>query len=269
MKFFRLAFSYLKRHWVLLILALALGALLSVARLGGGFYAYLSTFFVQTKPNFYGVYSQLSPIIGSWWGTILGIIVSGIFFAYFVGVIDRHMKIGEFRLDAPFRRVNENLSFMLVFLVVFVLIEEVVNVLVALASAAMLSIASPVLAYVTTIVAYILFQGVALTLFVMGALWVPETVITGMSMKDSLAMAIDMGKGHVGKMLLGAVIGLAPAFAISMLGAITGPVLRIVLNAISAGILVAYIPTFVFTAYYEISDLEREDLNPVKNFWKR
>ena len=194
---------------------------------------------------------------------------AGVFFAYVIGVIDRHMKIGEFRLDAPMRKINENLSFMLLFLVVFVLIEEIVNVLVALASATMLNVASPEIAYLVTILAFVVFQTLALTFFVMGALWVPETVITGMSTKEALSTAIDMTKGHMGKMFVGAVMGILPAFAVSMLGVFAGPVMRTVLNALSAGVLVAFVPAFVFTAYYEISDLEREDLNPAKNVWNK
>ena len=269
MKFFKLAVTYLKKHWILPLFALGLGALLSIARLGGGFYAYLSKFFEQGKPTFYDVYSQLSPIVGSWWGVLIALILCAMFFAYYVGIIDRHMKIGEFRLNAPFRKVNENVTFMLVFLVVFILVEEIVNVLVALASAAILSVATPVVGYVVTIIAYVLFQGVTLLLFTMCALWIPETVITGMSMKDSLSVAIGMSKGHVGKMFFGALIGLSSAFLISMIGAFTGPVIRTILNAVSAGVLIGFVPVYVFTSYYEISDLEREDLSPVKNFWKK
>ena len=269
MKFFSLAVSYLKKHWSLLIASLVAGVAVSVAHIGGGFFAYLNQFFTYGDLSFYEVYSRISPIIGSWWGTLLALLVLAGFFAYIVGVIDRHMKIGEFRLGSPMRKINENLSFILIFLVVFLLIEELVNVLVALASAAVMSVAAPVVAYLITILAYVVIQGVAIIFFVMGALWVPESIITGMSMRDSFSAALEKGKGHVGKMLIGALLCAVPAFLVSMAGAFVGPAIRVIFNAVSATAIIAYIPVFVFTAYYEISDLEREDLSPAKNFWKR
>ena len=120
-----------------------------------------------------------------------------------------------------------------------------------------------------TIVAFVLFQGIAIVFFVMGVLWVPECVITGMAPKQALSTALAMGKGHIGKIFLGAMMGVLPAFGISMISAFVDPVTRTVLNAVAVALVVAYVPAFAFTAYYEISDLEREDLNPVKNVWNR
>ena len=261
--------SYLKKHWSLLICAAIAGVILSAARIQGGFFAFLGEFFNLDKPSFFEVYKVISPIIGSWWGTLLAIVAYSMYFAYIVGVVDRHMKIGEFRLGSPMRKINENFSFMFVVVVFFVIAEEIVNVLISLVASALLSLAAPVVAYVVTILAYILFQYVAIMFFVLISLWVPETVITGMSMKDSLSASLELGKDHFGKMLKAALACLAPVFLVGMIGAFLPPVLRVAVNTVAVTAIIAYIPVYVFTAYYEVSDLEREDLAPNKNFWKK
>lgn len=269
MKFFKLTVSYLTKRKVFLLFSVIAGALLGVVRSGGGFFNFLANFFEHGKLSFYDVYRQISPVIASWWGTALFVILLSMFFAYVVGVIDRHMKIGQFNLGSPFRRVNENLIFVLTFIVTLLIVEEVVNVAVSLMSSMLLNVAHPTVAYLLTIASYVVFQSIAIIVLSMSALWIPETLHSGLSVRKAYGSSIELAKGNIGRMFVGILAVLLPCFLVSILGAFLPPSLQTVVNVIVLSAIVAYLPTFMFVCYYEIADLEREDLNPTKNLWKR
>lgn len=210
-----------------------------------------------------------------WYIGVIGAIVLMFSVAITFGVIDRHMRVGEFTVSPS--RVKDRLNY---------------NVLTAIKSVAVAFISLEFYNIVATLLFYLwaaVFADFALrmtfsvlTLIIMEIsmiytmswfiLWPPFMLHTGLKTSSAIKSAWGSMGGRLSKTAFSIITVVVPLQIVMIITACfdLGIVCRTVLDAVSYIIIIPYYITLMYNTFYEVTGTERLDLElKKKNIWTK
>lgn len=261
MKYVKLSFEYLKlkKLYIYFLFALIPSVLfviispeLTISRL----LIELNKNITLTTPQIFNlIFGNVKFLIG-----IFGIIIATVMVAFMMGIIDRDMKIGDFRIQNFAKRVNYN--FVIAFLcMLFVIV--VVAIYKSLCSLIVLlwirTITNIVLMNILIVLSFCLLYFFIMLFIATFALVPPTIVISGQRWSFAVSQSVRSMKGKVFKLLIALLIPVILKSLLLQLFALMGPVGVIVGRIILNAFLLIYFITIIFVAYYDIMDIDRAD----------
>lgn len=224
--------------------------------------------------SFGALYTQMHQLPFEWfWIGIVGVVLYGFVLALLFGIVDRHMRIGEFTIS--FRRakarINYNILTAFKFVLFIVVTFELSNFFTA------------ILYYLWYVVfgaglTWLVFSAVSLLvsslLFLMAMssviLWPPFMLHTGYNTLDAFVTAWKQISGKLIYVALTLVVVVLP-FQITMIitGALnTGVVVAAVLDGLCYAIIMPVYIVLMYNIFYDITGTERMDLQK-KDIWSK
>lgn len=207
------------------------------------------------------------------WLGIIGLVLYFFVLALLFGIVDRHMRIGEFTVS--FRRAKTRLNYNFLTALKFGLAVGIVfeagDVLVS------------VLYYLWAVVfgsgaAWLVFSVFswlavsALLLYAASAvlLWPPFMLHTGLKSPDAFKMGWRHMSGRILKSMLTLLIVVVPIQVVMIIvGALTDSVVaRVILDGLSFAIVLPYYVTLMYNTFYDVTGTERMDLQKI-DIWSR
>lgn len=207
------------------------------------------------------------------WVGIIGIVLCFFVIALLFGIVDRHMRIGEFTVS--FRRaktrINYNILTALRFGITAGVLFEVGDVLLTLLYYAWANLFGSGEAWlVFGILSWIAVC--ALLLFTMAAilLWPPFMLHTGLRSRDAFKMGWRQMSGRLPSSVFTMLVCLAPlVIVMSVVGAVTSStVARVVLDGVSLAVCIPYYITLMYVQFYDVTGTERMDLQKT-DIWSK
>lgn len=218
--------------------------------------------------NFMEIYWRASGYgTGNWFLPLLSLVLFTMMVTLLVATVDRHMRIGDLRFRNPLRRLNENIWVVIPVFVAFLLIKEVFDIALSLMIYLCLgldaTLFTPILA-LCYLIAYFGFS-VVIALLVN---WVPHSFDTGLSAPKSLASSVKLCGTHHMSIALAIFIGIVIISTMMSFAIMAGELVRILLSALSYYSLSIYFVVMMYVVYYDITGIEREDINVV-DIWNK
>ena len=210
-----------------------------------------------------------------WYIGLIGSVLLALSAAITFGVIDRHMRIGEFTVSP--RRVKVRLNYNVLTAIRFVLVAAI--------SLEFFNIVATLLYYLwatafSSYVMTIVFS--VLTLCVMEIcmiytmswliLWPPFMLHTGLKSTAALKSAWSSMSGRLSRTAFSIIVIVVPLQAVMIITAACnlGIVCRTVLDAISYAIIIPYYITLMYNSFYDVTGTERMDIElKKKDIWAK
>lgn len=204
---------------------------------------------------------------------IIGIVLMMFVVAILFGVVDRHMRVGEFTISFSRAKTRINFNLLTAFKFVFVVAVafELCNVLISAFyylwsfvfghSAAWI-----VLSVISFLLIYFLFMLFISTII----LWPPFMLHTGLSTKEAFLTAWRQISGKIKYVFFVLFLTVLP-FAIVMIitGALNcGVVVRTILDGVAYAVAVPIYITVMYNIFYDVTGTERIDLEKV-DIWSK
>ena len=197
-----------------------------------------------------------------YWVGIIGLALCIFVIALLFGIVDRHMRIGEFTLS--FRRAKTRINY---------------NILTALRFGLAAGVAFELWARLfgsgEAWLVLSLFSLIAVTavfLFVMSGLllWPPFMLHTGMRSGEAFRLGWRQMSGRLPSSVVTLLVVLLPfAAAMAVVSALTsGTVVRVVLDGVAMAVALPYYITVMYVQFYDVTGTERMDLNKT-DIWSR
>lgn len=263
MRYIKLTFQYLRIKKLLVYLLLAVLPAIAFVLLGSKY----SLTHIIARPdeiefkNFSDIlnvyFGRLNA--GYIWALIFLTIICAIFLAFLIGTMDRDMRIGDFRLQNFGRRVNYNffISLLSIYFVgiIIILYKIVSGAFYLLWIKVLPSVLIPYSFIITSTVLFILMT----IFFVLFALTPIIMVNGGQRLLYCIGQSIVNGRDHLGQLLFAVLFPIFIKFIFVQLlsfHSYLSIVFEIVLNAL----IIVYVITLIFVAFYDINDLDRKDL---------
>lgn len=204
---------------------------------------------------------------------IIGMILYVVAFALMFGIVDRHMRIGEFTLS--FRRAKTRLNYNLLtalrfaffYGVAFLLGDVLLTVLYYLWAVAF-GAGAEWLAFSTlswlAVSALLLFVSTGMML------WAPFMLHTGLRSYDAFRMGWRQMSGRMVSAALALFFVFVPAVLVTVVvGALTESVLwRVLTDGVIYSVVLSYYVVLMYTVFYDVTGTERTDLQKV-DIWSR
>ena len=210
-----------------------------------------------------------------WYVGLIGLVLLVVDVAILMGVIDRHMRIGEFTVS-PSRlkvRLNFNLLTSLRFCIVAFASLEVFNILTVSIYYLWWELAKSRVAWlVLSSITLVLLQIAMILLMSLLILWPPYCLHTGLKTKDALKTAIGSMSGRVLPTALNLFLALLPVeIAMIVSGALGGGVVaQVVLDAIAYIYVLPFYFVLMYNIFYDVTGTERADLvKKDKSIWTK
>lgn len=226
--------------------------------------------------SFADMYVEMRDLPFSFWYLgIIGLVLFIFAIAVLLGVVDRHMRIGEFTIS-PSRlktRLNHNILTALRYgITAFVAMELGNAVTVAIYYLWWCVLKDRVTWLVFCSLTLIVSQ--ILTLFVMSwlILWSPYCLHTGLSSRDALIRAVHSMSKRVFRTAITLFSVLVPIeIAMIITGALNcGIVVQVILDVIAYMIVVPFYITLMYNVFYDVTGTERMDLvKKEKDIWSK
>ncbi len=209
-----------------------------------------------------------------WWLGIVGILLFVFFLALMFGIIDRHMRVGEFSLSPKllFSRLNFNFMTALKFAFFALLIFEIYNLL-NLAFCLLWAQSfdnSFTAAMLFSIITFFVLSFILLFSFTSVIMWPPFQLHLGMSTFQSMKMAVRQNGENAIRIGFIMLLFLMP-FAFIMIPAakLNWPFwARIILDSLSLATAVTVYITMMYITFFEVTGTERVDLQNT-DIWKK
>ena len=201
-------------------------------------------------------------------GLVVVFVVFVILFAVMVGAMQRHMRTGHFAVTNIFKRINENffpvfLTLLGVFLMLF-LYGLFINITII----AWWGMTHNLIAtYVMTIIFMVAFYILLMWLFSVFFLTLPNMVVTGQSLSDSVSYSVRISRSKR-RLIFWAIalpisILMSLQFALVWIPEAAYRIVHVIVNAFIVLFFACYYPVLMFVTYYDVNDKDREDLLPV------
>lgn len=200
-----------------------------------------------------------------WYLGIVGFVLLVVCVAISYGVIDRHMRLGEFTI-APSkvkRRLNFNLLTALRCCSLTFLAFELFNVLTTVVYYLWwVMFESRVTWLVFSIFTQILGQFAMFSLSALTILWCPYSLHTGLKGRDALRLAVNSMSGrHLRTMFMLMLVVLPVEICMIVTGALhCGVVAEVILDAIAYLYIVPFYFVLSYNIFYDVTGTERMDL---------
>lgn len=237
---------------------------------------YLFEYKTIAPQNFAQMFLEMRDLPFSYWYLgIIGLILLVFALAIMFGVIDRHMRLGEFTVS-PTKvktRLNHNLLTALRFGITAFAALEVSNLVVtAFYYLWFVSFESRVTWLVFSSLTLIVVQFVMLALMTWLILWSPYCLHTGLSAKVALGRALHSMSGRVTRTAFTLFTCIAPIeLAMVLCGALgAGVIAQILLDVIAYVVVVPFYVTLTYIVFYDVTGTERMDLiKKKKDIWSK
>ncbi len=208
-----------------------------------------------------------------YWVGIIGLVLCFVALALLFGIVDRHMRIGEFTLS--FRRAKTRINYNILTAVKFGLVAGVIyelcDVLLTLFYYAWARLFGSGEAWLV-ISLFTLIAVAALFLFVMSSLllWSPFMLHTGLRTRDAFKMGWRQMSGRVFSCMFTLLVCVIPfAVVMTVVGAVTAnTVARVVLDGVAMAVVLPYYVTVMYVQFYDVTGTERTDLNKT-DIWSK
>lgn len=203
-----------------------------------------------------------------WYLGLIGFVLLVFCIAIAYGVIDRHMRLGEFTI-APNkikRRLNFNILSSLRFCLMTLIAFELFNILTTMIYYLWwVLFESRVSWLVFSLITQIVMQFVMLYLMSHVILWSPYALHTGLKSKDALRLALRSMSGRIMRTMFMLMIAILPVeICMIVTGALqSGVVAEVLLDAIAYLYIVPFYLVLSYNIFYDVTGTERMDL--VKN----
>lgn len=269
MKYLNSTFKYIAGHWLYFLLMSAAPAL-AVAFLYRPTMAlsFIDSLDVSRTYDFGSVYYGISSFCHNWWMTLIAVSVVMAFAIIVIVTVDRDMKIGHFSAGNPLKKLNEN-SLMLIPIYFFtlVVIELGYLVLSVLISLWILIFNSNGLLYMASVVSLFLVLLVELIFFSLTLLWIPHMLQTGYTGARAFSAAIRKIRGNFGTVFFHMLLIAMPVLVLAVLEQMLKLYLGWLVIMAAVIIILPFFSVYPFVVYYDVEDLDREDLKNI-SIWK-
>lgn len=224
--------------------------------------------------NFATLYAQMRALPYEFFYIgIAGLILAVFAISILFGVIDRHMRVGEFTVS--FRkaktRLNYNIITALKFLALVIVIFELHNLLTTALYYLWAVVFGKGVTWLVFSAITLLFSSIIL-LFVMSCiiLWPTFMLHTGLKSVDAFKMAWRQISGKVTKVGLSFMPMVIPFQLVMIITGVLdcGVVVRTILDGVCYAIIIPYYITLMYVIFYDVTGTERMDLGKV-NIWSK
>lgn len=268
MKSLKATLSYFFDKGAQMVLLSVVPALMTALLLSpsAGLY-YLACYKDLHADSFASLYEQMHFLpYDFYWVGIIGLVLCFVVLALLFGIVDRHMRVGEFTIS--FRRaktrINYNILTALKFGLTAGVVFELGDVLLTLLYYGWASALGPGEGWlVLSLISWIAVC--ALVLFVMCAvvLWPPFMLHTGLRNMDAFRMGWSQMSGKLASAMLTMLVCILPfAAAMAVTGAVTADsVPRVVLDGVAIAVCIPYYVSMMYVLFYDVTGTERMDLN--------
>lgn len=266
-KYLKMTLSYTNgRIWYLLLLSLLPSVLIAFIFSPYGSIDFLCRFGDYYTATFGEIMLAVMGISMSYyWLGIVGIFAVPFFLSILFGAVERHMRVGEF--DLGFNRVRARLNFNYITAVKFTLIIFVVYMFFKFLQGTMFYLFCNSLqwgwALSLSIIWYVLIFFVELSLLSVFILWVPTMLQTGLNSAKSLGLSVRQGARYSLSTMGILLIPTIPMIAFMIVNSTLRLHIDIVLNAVLLTITVVYYVVLMYTIFFDINGIEREDIKKV------
>ena len=227
---------------------------------------YLFSYKTIAPENFFDMLVKVYELPFEYWYIgIIGLVLFVFDIAIMLGVIDRHMRIGEFTVS-PSRvkvRLNFNVLTALRFIVLAFVAFEILNLLsVALYYLWWELCKNHVGWLVLSSITHVALQLGMISIMARVILWPPYCLHTGMKAKDAFKQATKSISGRVIPTMLHIVLAILPVeIAMIITGALgAGVVAQFILDVIAYLYVVPFYLVLMYTLFYDVTGTERVDL---------
>lgn len=237
---------------------------------------YLFEYKTINPQNFGDMYRQMRALPFSYWYLgLIGLALLVFSIAITFGVIDRHMRIGEFTVS-PSRvknRLNYNILTALRFGITAFAAMELSNLLTSvLYYLWWVTFKSGATWLVFSIFTLLLNQLIMLVVMSWLILWSPYCLHTGLKAKDAIVNAVRSMSGRVIRTTFTLFSCVAPIELVMIItGALNaGVIAQFLLDVISYMVVVPFYITLMYTLFYDVTGTERMDyVRKKKDIWSK
>lgn len=272
LKYFKMTLQYAnKKIWYLIFLA-ALPSVLTAFV----FTPYATfDFFAGYRQLYYARFSDMYLIISGfntniYYLGIIGIIAIPFFYSIMFGAVERHMRVGEFNLG--FDRIRSRLNFNFITAFKFALtlfaVYEIFKFFETVVFYLLARLFDVAWAFSLSIIWYIILYAAQLFLLSITVLWVPTMLQTGLSGAKSLGLAVKQGSKYTFGTMISIMIPTVPMLVLMLVNSILGLNVGVVLSAILLTITEVFYTVYMYSMFFDINGIEREDLKKV-DIWKQ
>ncbi|MDE6302956.1 MAG: hypothetical protein K2M36_05160 [Clostridia bacterium] len=205
-----------------------------------------------------------------WYIGVIGIVLLIFTVAITLGVIDGHMRVGEFTVSPRMwkSRLNYNILTAIKGVVVAAISLEFYNVVATLLYYLWANVfSSPTMVLMLSIITFVLMElGMIFTMSCF-ILWPPYMLHTGMRSGEALKTAWSSISGRLFQTVLGIVVAVMPIQAVMAITAALdlGGICRTVLDAIAYAVIMPFYFVVMYNTFYEVTGTERMDLTANSN----
>ncbi len=270
LRYLKLIFKYVMKKKTFFILALSAVIPSLIAGIALLPFAEMSVFNnpdTYENMSFLGIYWRMTGLGSFWFLKILALLLLCMMLTVLIATVDRHMRLGDLRFRNPLRRINESIWVVLPVFIAFVLFKEVFDILMSLLTYLCLPL-EPALYYGVTGVGYVVIYFVFSLLISLFVMWTPHSFNTGLSAPKSLASSMRLAGGHVVSLGFTIFLGILPLALLSLAGIAAGGIATVLTSSICYFVLSIYFVVLMYVVYYDVTGIEREDINTV-DFWEK
>lgn len=270
LKIIKLTLNYTNSKFLaLLLLAIIPSILISFSISPYSSLHFLRTYGSQDFSSFATVFLGVFGLTRASWISLFGFIFIPALLSVIMGAVERHMRIGEFNLGL--NRLSSRLNFNFRTAFIFASILFIIFVLDKFLQAAVFLLFSKIFehtaAFALSIIWYLIMATLELFILAMIILWVPTMLHTGLTSSKAFELAVRQNKDHFFEVVLGLLIPTVPSFLIMVIVAVIGSSFAPLFDSITIAILMVYYIILMYTLYFDVNGLEREDLKKV-DIWK-
>lgn len=226
---------------------------------------------VGSFPDFYVQMHDL-PFPFFWVG-IIGSVLFIFVVAVMFGMIDRHMRVGEFSLsfNRAKTRLNYNIITSLKVVGAAVIVFGIVSVLTTTLYYLWLVAFGPgEIWLVFSLITFLLMSALLLYVMCIFLLWAPIMLHTGLNTRDALRMGMRQMSGKTGYAMLTTLVAILPFQLIMLITGILncGVIVSVLLDGIAYAILTSIYVILMYNIFYDVTGTERMDLQSI-DIWSK
>ncbi len=267
--------NYLKSKGLQLILLTLIPSLLTAFLISPSSMLYLLCGFFKVESfDFVTVFKMMLNFNSRFYYIgIIGVALYVFVVAILFGTIDRHMRIGEFSISFHRAKTRIDYNFLTAFKMTFVVVAsfEIYNVLNVLFVNLWVKVfASLTAALVFSIGTFLVLSFVLTLVFSLILLWPPFMLHTGQGSFEAFRLALRQNSRNALKLSLVLVVSALPFIVLMLLSGFLGwgRLVRTLLDGLCLAWLTVIYSVTMYTIFYEVTGLERLDLQ-IRDIWKK
>lgn len=270
LKIVKLTLNYTNSRFLsLLLLAIIPSIMISFSISPYSSLHFLRTYGSQDFSSFATVFLSVFGLTRASWISLFGFIFIPALLSVIMGAVERHMRIGEFNLGLSrlTSRLNFNFRTALIFASILFVIFVMDKFLQAAVFLLLAKLFEHTAAFALSIIWYLVMAILEICVLALIILWVPTMLHTGLTSSKAFELAVRQTKDHFFEVVLALLIPTVPAFIIMVIVSFIGAGFAPFFDSVTIAISIVYYIILMYTLYFDVNGLEREDLKKV-DIWK-